>query len=450
MFQPQDQQHGGTGPPTHEQVYGQEGSGAMPSHVLHQPHLGSDGGTSTPDSINQAYSPYPPNLQQQFPQFEMQYGAPPQMHDMRFPTMYPTPAPYQIHHAIGPMNPNMYGQFAPPLMPQGISSPLPHHQPSPYNVPPPPQMHTGGQRQIGVRPRRFPTPQQSIPRTSVGISDGVGSMQSGNRGLSPTDTPIDSDQSTEIQSGASTSTSTSKSTILTNVPSFLPSKPSFSPNTLPAGHNEQINTSRQAMARTAPAARRNVYQGEYAINPIGGIGSTSYQAPEAPVVPLLSRFPSLPPRPEINGENDVHQVAMAFQQREEALIMRIEALGFEPESAWRVMNELERNQKEQEGRGSSEREVVAPVLGIRLLQRIDALQKENEKLEDLLKEQIEEKTVIRSDLADASTLIQEMDVALVEAEKKAESATARAIAQERALAIACAQQSSAILDVKKG
>lgn len=435
MFQSQDQHHGGMGPqPTHEQVYGQEGSGAMQSHVMNQPHLGSDGGTSTPDSINPTYSPYPPpNVQQQIPPFEMQYGAPPQIQDMRFPPMYPTPAPFPIPHTMGPMNPNMYGQFPPPLISQGIPSPLPHHQSSPYAVPPP-QMHTGGQRQMGARQRRFPTPQQSMSRMSIGGSDG-GQMQSGIRGLSPSDTPAESDQSTEVQSG----TSTSKSTILSNVPSFLPSKPSFSfsPQT------EQVNTPRQAMSRSTPTARRNVYQGEHTVSPIAGITSTFYQPPEAPVVPLLSRLPSLPSRPDLSGINDANQVAVAFQEREEALIMRIEALGFEPESAWKVMNEL------QGGTGNVEREAAAPVLGIRLLQRIDALQKENERLEDQLKEQIGHKAALNSELADANDLIKEMDAALNEAEKKAEAATAKAIAQERALAIACAQQSSAISEEKK-
>ncbi|PWN33887.1 uncharacterized protein FA14DRAFT_156565 [Meira miltonrushii] len=423
-------------PPTHEQVYGQEGSGAMPPNVMHQPHLGSDGGTSTPDSINPTYSPYPPpNVQQQIPPFEMQYGAPPQMQDMRFPPMYPTQAPFPIPHAMAPMNPNMYGQFVPPLMPQGVPSPLPHHQPSPYAVPPS-QMHTGGQRQMGARQRRFPTPQQSMSRMSIGGSDG-GQAQSGIRGLPPTDTPAEPDQSTEVQSG--TSTSTSKSTILSNVPSFLPSKPSFSFSP----QNEHNNTPRQAMTRSAPTARRNVYPGEHTSNPIAGITSTSYQPPEAPIVPHLSRLPSLPPRPDLSGISDASQLATAFQQREEALIMRIEALGFEPESAWKVMTELEG------GAGRVEREAAAPVLGIRLLQRIDALQKENEKLEDRLKEQIGQKAALRSELADASDLIQEMDAALKEAEKKAKVAAAKAIAQERALAIACAQQSSAISEEKE-
>ena len=213
MFQSQDQQFGGMRPPTNEQIYGQEELGAMPSHVLHQPQLGSDGGTSTPDSINPTYSPYPPpNVQQSIPSFEMQYGAPPppppQVQDMRFPPMYATPAPFPIPHAMGPMNPNMYGQFVPTLLPQGLSSPLPHHQPSPYNVPP--QMHAGGQRHMGTRPRRFFTPQQSMSRMTLGGSDGEVGL-SGTRGMSPVDTPAEPNQSTDVQSG----TSTSKSTIST-------------------------------------------------------------------------------------------------------------------------------------------------------------------------------------------------------------------------------------------
>lgn len=441
MFRPQDQQQDGVGPASQERTHGQAGSEEISPIIVNQPIFGSDGGTSTPDSMNPNYSPYPANVQTPMqPPFEVQYGAPPPMQDMHFSSIYPSQASFPLPHSIGPMNANMYGQYVPPFMAQGIPPPhVPHQQMSPYTIPPPHMHAGGGQRHPGARQRKFLSPQQSMARVPLASTDD-GTVQTGIRALSLAST----DQSIEEQD---TGTGTSKKNILINAPSFLPSKPSFSPNNMPAGQNVQITSPRQTMTRPGMMSRTSMHRVEHPSNPTKSSTTMSYQPPEAPTVSLLSRLPSLPPAPQVHDANDVRQVALAFQQREDALMLRIEALGFQPELAWKVMNEIRTDQDPKSD--ITERENAAPVLGIRLLQRIDALQKENEELGDLLKEQIEKKATIKSELDDAKTLIGEMDLALSEAERNIEVVTAKAAAQERALAIACAKQSSAISGEKK-
>ncbi|UZJ52433.1 hypothetical protein CBS101457_001753 [Exobasidium rhododendri] len=148
-------------------------------------------------------------------------------------------------------------------------------------------------------------------------------------------------------------------------------------------------------------------------------------------IPLVSRFPPLPPKPPPTSDSDdqeeLRKKIFALEARETALILQIEALGFEPEAAWGVMNRLE------EAGDRTDREKPAPILGIRLLQRLDLLQKENAELEDIFVKRRTEK----SELQDAHRLIKALDKALTESTKRSERA-------EAALAVACAQVSTSI------
>lgn len=159
----------------------------------------------------------------------------------------------------------------------------------------------------------------------------------------------------------------------------------------------------------------------------------------APSIPLLSRLPPLPPLPLLRSEADgavtqeskgsseagndrAAAIRQAYQAREEALMLRIEAIGFQPAKAWTAMKEIVEGSSAGEGGGQeksvesvekermttittteecgdkaeekhrgensdaakesrkAEGEDAAPILGIRLLQRLHALEQENEEL----------------------------------------------------------------------
>lgn len=231
----------------------------------------------------------------------------------------------------------------------------------------------------------------------------------------------------------------------------------------------------------------------------------------APSVPLLSRLPPLPPMPnellaEGKADDDKERARRrAYQAREEALMLRIEAIGFQPAKAWSVMKEVVegpgKTQAEEDGvdkekeKRAEDREAevkdyakaetaekeegrdAAPILGIRLLQRLHALEEENQELGRIVADlagkkqakgdesqvQVELQGRIWPEMLgcsvpcadedswiDAHELIAAMDSAMKGLEKRAEEAEARANASERALAVACARNSSSILDERRG
>jgi hypothetical protein len=135
----------------------------------------------------------------------------------------------------------------------------------------------------------------------------------------------------------------------------------------------------------------------------GGLTSTSatpsnpIAAPPrpAPSLPLATRFTPLPPKPPIPEDlsNEQKEVLKKFETREDALLLRVDALGFQPEAAWQVIRESVDGKKldSSEELSQDHRETPAPILGIRLLQRLELLQKENEELEAIFKGRISEK-----------------------------------------------------------
>lgn len=110
------------------------------------------------------------------------------------------------------------------------------------------------------------------------------------------------------------------------------------------------------------------------------------------------RFPNLPPKPRLpdpptgmNGSavsyESLRDIFEAFEAREEALQMRIAALSFEPKQSLEALEAIKREHKSFNRYSSAEKNAnpvdaddVDPILGVRLLQRLDLLQSENEDL----------------------------------------------------------------------
>lgn len=110
------------------------------------------------------------------------------------------------------------------------------------------------------------------------------------------------------------------------------------------------------------------------------------------------RFPALPPKPQLPERprladdpvisyDSLRNIFEAFEAREEALRMRIAALSFEPQQSLEALEAIKRESKGCESTGTeggSRKPMVAgdvnPILGVRLLQRLDLLQSENEDL----------------------------------------------------------------------
>jgi len=228
------------------------------------------------------------------------------------------------------------------------------------------------------------------------------------------------------------------------------SRPPHHPGALPARPDLAIRASQGNLSGDNGVASAS--QSQYASQshgPQSGSGLSSLNqltgTPRpAPTVPLSSRFPPLPPKPSLANDADLDKEEMRklFEAREEALLLRIDALGFQPEAAWEVMNEANEENGDvkdssQGKRDREKREKPAPILGIRLLQRLDLLQRENEELEVIFAKRMQGKE--ESELQDAHRLIAALDKALTMSEVKAASS-------ERALAAACAQVSSSITE----
>ena len=105
---------------------------------------------------------------------------------------------------------------------------------------------------------------------------------------------------------------------------------------------------------------------------------------------LIQTLPSLPQRPSLPlPPKDKHakhftwecmkDVFEAFSERERAMEMRIDSLCFEAEKS---LNELDHN----ENLSKSSMNDTNPLLGIRLLQQVDLLDKENRDLTERINE----------------------------------------------------------------
>ncbi|SAM80011.1 uncharacterized protein UBRO_02283 [Ustilago bromivora] len=155
---------------------------------------------------------------------------------------------------------------------------------------------------------------------------------------------------------------------------------------------------------------------------------------------------------EATSDKEVHEyvsklcsVIDIFEQRDDLLRLRTEAVGFQPKQAYQAWRIEEPSNTDP---AAAEDASANPVLGVRLLQRLDKLQRENEELGRLLSSganldpqvalpssQVEE---LRKEVQECHQLIDAMDKAL-------SSAEARAAAAESALEVACRNNSTSIL-----
>ncbi|CAO1615965.1 unnamed protein product [Jaminaea pallidilutea] len=161
---------------------------------------------------------------------------------------------------------------------------------------------------------------------------------------------------------------------------------------------------------------------------------------------------------------DLIQAVGAYQARDEAMSLRMEALAFQPLSSW---NQILRDRQPGRNMKTEERidgdtavspetgaDGAASVTGVRLLRKVVDLQRENEELGELLSQKLDldgqgagvssaapaqDVGNLADELKDAHTLIAAMSDALKEAEKKA----ARA---EAALQVAVQSRSVGILE----
>ncbi|KAJ1027531.1 hypothetical protein NDA18_003533 [Ustilago nuda] len=155
---------------------------------------------------------------------------------------------------------------------------------------------------------------------------------------------------------------------------------------------------------------------------------------------------------EATSDKEVHEylsnlrsVIDMFEQRDDLLRLRTEAVGFQPKQAYQAWRIEEPSNTDP---AAAEDATANPVLGVRLLQRLDKLQRENEELGRLLSSganldpqvalpssPVEE---LRKEVQECHQLIDAMDKAL-------SSAEARAAAAESALEVACRNNSTSIL-----
>jgi hypothetical protein len=177
----------------------------------------------------------------------------------------------------------------------------------------------------------------------------------------------------ETQSGGNRSGNPFKASIAPT----LPARPDLAIWAAENGNASQPQNSSQGNASRSVAGASSRYQSYQPIEPPRA----------APTVPLSSRFPPLPPKASVGKKDDTEELQKqiaALEAREEALLLRIEALGFEPEAAWQVMKEVDQVEGDSSHDDArKDRETPAPILGIRLLQRLDLLQKENAELEEV-------------------------------------------------------------------
>ncbi|KAN0063330.1 hypothetical protein ACQY0O_004495 [Thecaphora frezii] len=159
----------------------------------------------------------------------------------------------------------------------------------------------------------------------------------------------------------------------------------------------------------------------------------------------------------------LESIVAVYQKREEILRLRTEAVGFEPKRAWLAW-ESGKGTEEADGvddagaeeaavgwKGAEEATATHSILGVRLLQRVAKLSEENEELGRLLEAKLglndkpaalanweAERAELFKELQEAHALIASLDQALTKAESRVSAA-------EKALEVACLNNSTAIL-----
>uniref|UniRef100_V5EW52 Uncharacterized protein n=1 Tax=Kalmanozyma brasiliensis (strain GHG001) TaxID=1365824 RepID=V5EW52_KALBG len=150
--------------------------------------------------------------------------------------------------------------------------------------------------------------------------------------------------------------------------------------------------------------------------------------------------------------SSLRSIIDAYEKRDDHLRMRTEAVGFQPKQAWAAW-ESAGAENSSHDTASAALPPANAVLGVRLLQRLDKLQRENDELGALLTSGARinadaaagtaETEELRKEVHDCHQLIEAIDKALVEAE-------GRASASERALEAACRTNSTAMVPAKPG
>ena len=112
-------------------------------------------------------------------------------------------------------------------------------------------------------------------------------------------------------------------------------------------------------------------------------------------LPPLPEWPHVPAQQDESGNvtlsrKQLDDIYARFRSREEALQMRIDALAFSPAQALSSLRDPSSSQ--------GETGTAMPQLGVRLLQRVDELQRENEDLAERLREVIDVKWVRERDV----------------------------------------------------
>lgn len=114
------------------------------------------------------------------------------------------------------------------------------------------------------------------------------------------------------------------------------------------------------------------------------------------------RLPDLPPKPEPPAldatplsRDQVQEIIDAYERREQALEMHIAALSFEPHRCLALADALASGGPENGDAPHVSQEPRDPVLGVRLLQRMDVLQKENDDLAARMKELIQSTSFVQ-------------------------------------------------------
>lgn len=126
----------------------------------------------------------------------------------------------------------------------------------------------------------------------------------------------------------------------------------------------------------------------------------------------------------------------AYERRDEMLRLRTEAVGFEPRRAYLAWQHPSSSEDaSEEGAGG-----VNAVLGVRLLQRLDAVQRENAELGGLLARAPAQRRELEHEVHECHTLIDALDSALTHAQQHAQKT-------QQALDLACASNSTAILSI---
>lgn len=306
---------------------------AQQLEVQHQAGLGIQGYSDRPDLLQQ--SPY--------------YGT------------YPTLLDQQTHHHPDrnstPYSNNIYydPQLVSPLMvshqqPQYQSYPQLQQQQMPTSFSPP---STNRHQQFVKSPR-----QQFSDTLRRGVQ---------NFAFTPTST-VDNRKNQELR----------RNSTLLNQSLTLPARPDLAIQAAAAALASQGTDNGNSVINSQPTSSVNYNQTNRSFPAITG------PPRPPPSLSLAARFPPLSPMPTLSDDASEDYVEMhkKYQAREEGLLLRVDALGFQPEASWQVMQEATTS-KDASTMTGKEREMNAPVLGIRLLQRLDLLQKENEELETI-------------------------------------------------------------------